>query len=103
MFEFLDAILSYTESNPEVSARVEVSEGNVDIAFLYHGTLGIGEYVNSIEELDAIDWSELIQENLKEQLDELDELLKGAEITLAVDPKVWFSATSVKDSIGGEQ
>lgn len=62
MFEFIDVIIAYTESYPEVRASIDVVSGEVIHAHLYNTVLGVGVFVESVEEVDKIDWKQIFTE-----------------------------------------
>lgn len=62
MSEFIDVIISYTESYPEVRASIDVSKGVVVSAHLYNADLGVGSRVESVADVDKIDWIQIFTE-----------------------------------------
>lgn len=62
MFEFIDVIIAYTESCPEVRASIDVIEGETPFAFLYNVDLGVGVNVSTLDEVDKIDWKQIFTE-----------------------------------------
>ena len=62
MFEFIDVIIAYTESYPEIRATIDVVCGEVIHAHLYNTVLGVGVFVESVDEVDKIDWKWIFTE-----------------------------------------
>ena len=59
MFEFIDVIIAYTESYPEIRATIDVVSGETIHAHLYNTVLGVGVYVESIDEVDKVEWKQI--------------------------------------------
>ena len=62
MFEFIDVIIAYTESYPEVRASIDVNAGDTPSAYLYNVDLGVGVSVSTVEDVDKIDWKQIFTE-----------------------------------------
>lgn len=80
MFDFIDAVISYTEANDDVRAEVSVENGKVTESCLFFERGGV-EFVRTIEELDGIVKPDLAEEyrekiyNLRSELSKTERLL----------------------------
>lgn len=82
MFEFIDALISFSESHPEVTVSFTIEEGETGDVFIYHNRFKLGIDISTIQDLDSLDWSKVAHDQLAEskaQTEDLEAVIKRIE------------------------
>jgi len=66
MFEFIDALISYSERYPGIKVDVRFKGGEIEYVHVSHDGTGLAVNVNTIEELSELDMVHIVEETIED-------------------------------------